>query len=258
MGLRSIHHPVIELPKYTMTEAPLNPAQQEVSDFGLLSSGFSCVLQMPTGSGKTWLAKKAIRRSVQLGFRALYLTPLRAPAEELVTEWVKEFDGIEVGIFTGDYGRGGVAFPTPYREARVLIMTPERMDVCTRTWRSHWNWIPEVDLVVVDEVHLLGYRGRRTRLEGAFPACGASIRSAEFWLYQRPSAIVQNWPIGLAELNLVQSGGPFHSSGASAGTVKQIRNRKSFCRRPAPWSKPAGRARSLCRAEDERRPCPNS
>ena len=88
--------------------------------------------------------------------RALYLTPLRALAEELVSEWVKEFEGFEVGIFTGDYGRGGQAFPTPYREASVLIMTPERLDFCARTWRSHWNWIPEVDLVVVDEVHLLG------------------------------------------------------------------------------------------------------
>ena len=44
---------------------------------------------------------------------------------------------------------------------------PERLNVCTRTWRSHWNWIPKVDLVVVDEVHLLGDRGRGARLEGA-------------------------------------------------------------------------------------------
>jgi helicase len=122
---------------------------------------------MPTGSGKTWLAKKAIRRTVQSGLRALYLTPLRALAEELASNWVSEFAGVKVGIFTGDYGRGGQAFPTPYRDARVLIMTPERLDVCTRTWRSHWNWIPKVDLVVVDEVHLLGDRGRGARLEGA-------------------------------------------------------------------------------------------
>jgi helicase len=150
-----------------MTQAPLNPAQQQVVDCGLLTSGFSCILQMPTGSGKTWLAKKAIRQSVQRGFRALYLTPLRALAEELVSEWVKEFAGIKVGIFTGDYGRAGAAFPTPYRDARVLIMTPERLDICTRTWRSHWNWIPEVDLIVADEVHLLGDRSRGSRMEGA-------------------------------------------------------------------------------------------
>jgi helicase len=93
-----------------MIETPFNPAQQQVVDCGVLTSGFSCVLQMPTGSGKTWLAKKAIRQSAERGFRALYLTPLRALAEELVSEWVKEFEGIKVGIFTGDYGRGAKRF----------------------------------------------------------------------------------------------------------------------------------------------------
>ncbi len=38
----------------------LTPPQAEVLAGCLLSSGFSCVLQMPTGSGKTWLAEQAI------------------------------------------------------------------------------------------------------------------------------------------------------------------------------------------------------
>ena len=46
-------------------------------------------------------------------------------------------------------------------------MTPERLDACTRNWRSHWCWFPEVRLLVVDELHLLGERGRGPRLEGA-------------------------------------------------------------------------------------------
>jgi helicase len=150
-----------------MIPESLNPGQQEVIDHGLLTSGFSCILQMPTGSGKTWLAKQAIVHSVQVGFRAVYITPLRALAEELVNRWAKEFAGTPVGIFTGDYGQAGRDFPTSYRDARVLIMTPERLDVCTRNWRSHWSWIPEVDLLVVDEVHLLADRGRGARLEGA-------------------------------------------------------------------------------------------
>lgn len=149
-----------------MLPTPLNPAQQQVMKHGLLTSGFSCILQMPTGSGKTWLAKQAIFNSVQLGFRAIYITPLRALAEELVSRWSNEFGTIAVGVFTGDYGQKGRSFPTSYLDARVLIMTPERLDACTRNWRSHWSWIPEVDLVVVDEIHLLGDSGRGTRLEG--------------------------------------------------------------------------------------------
>lgn len=150
-----------------LSPAPMNPAQQSVMDHGLLDSGFSCVLQMPTGSGKTWLSKVAIRKSLDQGFRGIYLTPLRALAEELAARWKSEFSDVPVGIFTGDYGRTGSDYPIPYKDARVMIMTPERLDACTRHWRTHWNWIPEVDWVVVDELHLLGDPGRGARLEGA-------------------------------------------------------------------------------------------
>lgn len=148
-------------PNYT-----LNPAQQAVFDHGLLESGFSVVLQMPTGSGKTWLAKQAIRDSLRRGLRAVYLSPLRALADELVIRWQEEFAEVPVGVFTGDYGRPGRSLPVSYQDARILIMTPERLDACTRIWRTHWTWIPEVDWLVVDEIHLLGDGHRGARLEG--------------------------------------------------------------------------------------------
>ncbi len=144
-----------------------NPSQQRVLDHALLESGYSVVLQMPTGSGKTWLAKHAIHQAVHSGFRAVDLSPLRALADELAANWQKEFGDLSVGVFTGDYGRPGRSLPVSYSAARVLIMTPERLDACTRSWRSHWSWIPEVDWLVVDEVHLLGDHNRGSRLEGA-------------------------------------------------------------------------------------------
>lgn len=144
----------------------LNPAQQAVFDHGLLESGYSVVLQMPTGSGKTWLAKHAIRASLRRGLRAVYLSPLRALADELVTVWGEEFSEVPVGVFTGDYGRPGRSLPVSYQDARILIMTPERLDACTRIWRTHWSWIPEVDWLIVDEIHLLGDGHRGARLEG--------------------------------------------------------------------------------------------
>jgi helicase len=144
----------------------LNPAQREIIDRGLLSTGFNCVLQMPTGSGKTWLAENAIRSVLENGRRAIYLTPLRALANELLQRWRATFRGFEVGVFTGEYGQRQ-AYPVPFETARLLIMTPERLDACTRHWRSHWSWLPQIDLLVVDELHLLGDPGRGARLEGA-------------------------------------------------------------------------------------------
>jgi helicase len=121
---------------------------------------------MPTGSGKTWLAREAIRSSLNRGFRAVYLSPLRALADELSSSWATVFPDSPVGVFTGDYGKPGKALPVSYANARVLIMTPERLDACTRSWRTHWGWIPEVDWLVVDELHLLGDGQRGARLEG--------------------------------------------------------------------------------------------
>jgi helicase len=147
-------------------EIHLNPVQQEIQARGLLNSGFACVLQMSTGAGKTWLAEQAIAAVLERGNRAIYLTPLRALANELVQRWRKRFEGFEVGVFTGEYGRRQ-KYPLPFEDAQLLVMTPERLDACTRHWRSHWSWFPKVGLLVVDELHLLGERGRGPRLEGA-------------------------------------------------------------------------------------------
>jgi helicase len=151
---------------YATLPFELNPAQKEVIEHGLLTSGFNCVLQMPTGAGKTWLAEEAVLSTLRAGRRVIYITPLRALANELVERWRRRFEGFEVGVFTGEYGPRR-AYPTPFEKARLLVMTPERLDACTRYWRTHWDWFPEVGLLVIDELHLLGEPGRGPRLEGA-------------------------------------------------------------------------------------------
>src|SRR5678816_2499412 len=94
----------------------LNPPQQEVVARGLLTSGFNCVLQMPTGAGKTWLAEQAIAATLESGARAIYVTPLRALANELVERWRQRFKEVEVGVFTGEYGQRQ-AFPVSFEQA---------------------------------------------------------------------------------------------------------------------------------------------
>jgi helicase len=141
-----------------------SPIQQEILESGLLTSGFNCILQMPTGSGKTWLAEQAIASVLDKGKRAIYIAPLRALADELNTRWQTHYAPNKVGVFTGDYVNS--SYPVPYQDSQLLVMTPEKLDACIRNWRSHWNWIPEVDLVVIDEFHLLGDPRRGARLEG--------------------------------------------------------------------------------------------
>ncbi|AMA10654.1 DEAD/DEAH box helicase [Picosynechococcus sp. PCC 73109] len=141
-----------------------SPEQQAIIDSGILTLGFHCILQMPTGSGKTWLSEQAIADVIREGKRAIYLTPLKALANELCQRWRQSLAPKRIGVFTGDYQQK--AYPVSYADADLLIMTPEKLDSCLRSWRSHWHWLPEVDLVVVDEFHLLGEKRRGACLEG--------------------------------------------------------------------------------------------
>lgn len=143
-----------------------NQAQQLVLDHCLLESGFHCILQMATGSGKTWLASHVIQKVIAQGLRAIYVCPTRALAAEVFDSWKQRLNPSDVGVFTSDYLKNGSTYPVSFEQAKLLIMTPERLDACTRHWRSHWSWIPELDLIVVDEFHLIGDGSRGGRLEG--------------------------------------------------------------------------------------------
>ncbi len=144
----------------------LFPPQREVLRRGLLECERNCLLGMATGSGKTFLSEIAIEKTLSSGYRALYVTPLRAIAEQQTHRWEKRFGNWKVGIFTGETIRRS-AFRPSYATTRLYVMTPERLDACLRNWRTHWSWIPDVSLVIVDEFHLLGIDQRGARLEGA-------------------------------------------------------------------------------------------
>jgi helicase len=143
----------------------LYPPQRDIVEGGFLDLGFNTVLSLPTGAGKTTLAEMGIDRCLARGDRAVYLTPLRALAEEKIQAWANRWPGRKVGIFTGDYDSGDV--PVPYRDAEILICTYERLDGCLRAWQRHLGWLSQLGLVVVDEFHLLMDPSRGPRLEGA-------------------------------------------------------------------------------------------
>src|SRR4051812_24098639 len=109
-----------------MSAAPtfhLTPPQEAVVSSSLLTMGFSCVLQMPTGSGKTWLAKHAIDETLRSGHRAIYLAPTRALAGELFEKWSAASDVpplSPIGIFTGDFGTPESPYPVDFNTARLL------------------------------------------------------------------------------------------------------------------------------------------
>lgn len=146
---------------------PFSAVQDAIRGAGLL--GASCILQLPTGSGKTYLARERARGSVGRGLRVAYLCPLRALARELASSWGADpvLARAGVGLFTGELGldveEGAVSSP---RECAVGIFTAEKFDQLLRAWEVNLDWLASLDVLIVDELHLLGARRRGATLEG--------------------------------------------------------------------------------------------
>lgn len=135
----------------------LYPPQAKAVSAGVME-GKSVLVSAPTASGKTLVAILAIMSMFQRGGRrAVYLSPLRALAAEKHYEF-KALTGlplktqVKTSISAGDLTRRTRVY------GNLISMTNERMDLAIR---NDEPWLDQVDLVIADEVHLIGdpYRG---------------------------------------------------------------------------------------------------
>ncbi len=105
----------------------------------------------PTGSGKTWIAREAIRRLIENGRRAWYTSPLKALTNSKYQEFGDEFGPERVGILTGDRKENS--------DAPLIIGTTE---IYRNQLFDSLRGGSEVqaDLVVLDEAHYLADEDR--------------------------------------------------------------------------------------------------
>jgi len=129
----------------------------------LLDTEDNVVVSAPTASGKTAVAEVAICRTLAAGGTALFLAPLRALTNEKEREWERfEELGYSVYVVTGERDLN----PRRAERADVLVMTPEKADSATRKHDSRrYEFVTDVDCVVIDEVHLLDSEQRGAVLE---------------------------------------------------------------------------------------------
>ncbi len=143
----------------------LYPPQEEAVKAGALE-GRNLVLASPTASGKTLVAEFcALKHILEKNGKAVYLTPLRALANEKFEEFKKyaaisKTDGkrLRIGISTGDFDSSD-AWLERYD---VIITTNEKADSLLR---HRAKWMDEISLIVADEVHLLNEAERGPTLE---------------------------------------------------------------------------------------------
>lgn len=129
----------------------LNPAQKAVVDAGFLEDDHNYILAIPTASGKTLLGVMAALNSLLNGGKVIYAVPLISIQNEKLKEF-KEFEkfGIKVGRHP--------------QSADLSVMVFESFDAITR---FSWNTLREVDLLIVDEFHMLGEYSRGPTIECA-------------------------------------------------------------------------------------------
>ena len=143
----------------------LYPPQEEAIKAGAFE-GRNLVLASPTASGKTLVAEFcALKHILEKNGKAIYLTPLRALANEKFQEFKKyaalrKNNGrrVGIGISTGDFDSSD-----PWLERYdITITTNEKADSLLR---HRAKWMDEISLIVADEVHLLNDAERGPTLE---------------------------------------------------------------------------------------------
>ncbi|KAK0427540.1 hypothetical protein QR680_010282 [Steinernema hermaphroditum] len=136
----------------------LNPVQTQVFHC-LYHSDHNALVGAPTGSGKTLCAELAMYR-VFNGYnennrkKVVYIAPLKALVRERVLDWKKKL-GDNLGLKIVEVSGDRTPSMGELQEANVLITTPEKWDGITRSWDTR-DYVHDVALVVIDEIHLLG------------------------------------------------------------------------------------------------------
>ena len=110
-----------------------------------------CLVTVPTGAGKTWIAEQAIARILKKGGRSWYASPLKALSNTKYSEFSKIFGPENVGILTGDRKEK--------LDAPVIVGTTEILR--NQLYDAMYQGTTLLtDLVVLDEAHFLGDEDR--------------------------------------------------------------------------------------------------
>ena len=136
----------------------LYPPQKEA--FPHVFKENNVVMSVPTASGKSLVAYIAIiNRLLKNGGKALYVVPLIALAKEKYEE-LKLFEeaGFRVGISTGDLDDSDPRLA----KFDIIVCTSEKADSLLR---HGVRWVEEIQVLVIDEIHLIHDPSRGPTLE---------------------------------------------------------------------------------------------
>ncbi|KAI0723937.1 P-loop containing nucleoside triphosphate hydrolase protein [Cerioporus squamosus] len=112
------------------------------------------ILQAPTGSGKTVLFELAIVKMLReaagtgLKVKCVYIAPTKSLCTEKASDWQSKFApfGAKCSELTGDTVNTGRGAWGDAKDATIIL---------TRNWQDHSHILSQIQLFLIDEVHLL-------------------------------------------------------------------------------------------------------
>ncbi|KAI0372960.1 P-loop containing nucleoside triphosphate hydrolase protein [Pilatotrama ljubarskyi] len=121
------------------------------------------VISAPTGSGKTVLFELAIIKllketsAVHGKARCVYIAPTKSLCAEKSNSFQTKFTpfGAKCSELTGDTVHSGRGAWGDAKDATIIITTGEKWDSLTRNWQDHSHILSQIQLFLIDEVHLL-------------------------------------------------------------------------------------------------------
>lgn len=133
----------------------LFPSQRDALKKGILESGKTFSLQMPTSAGKTAICELIIFDEIKRnpGTKVLFLAPFRALASELKTGFNKRL--AELGIKSKSIYGGNATTQSEkiaIEEVDLLVSTPEKFMAIESVLPELWNLF---SMIICDEGHLL-------------------------------------------------------------------------------------------------------
>lgn len=175
---RDNHRPIFEL----------LPPQKQALDMNLMDiAQRAVVIEMPTSSGKTLLAEFRILQTKQAFADAMvvYLVPTRALVNQVTVRLRQELAplGINVELAAPAFELDPTEeeFLLSPQAFDVLVTTPEKMDLLTRSGRLAKVGRP-LGLVIADEAHNIGADERGLRIEILLATISREFPDARFLL----------------------------------------------------------------------------
>ena len=149
-----------------------------------INKDFNVLVVAPTGSGKTYIAEKAIEKYTQQNQNVIYTTPIKALSNQKYNDFTNL--NIETGLLTGDR--------SIKPDSELIVATTE---ILRNMIYSNDERLKQIGLIVLDEVHYLSDSERGTTWEEIIIHAPKNIKFLFLSATIRNKEEFHNWIVSL-------------------------------------------------------------